>query len=113
MKRILVKSIIYRSILGIFSLSALTFFIGGEFGLKRHYQVRTELSEKRQLLLALANEVKEIKQKIAQWKSDPFYLEKMAREELGMGRRSERVYLYTTQKESPVLAQTVKLSALR
>jgi cell division protein FtsB len=67
--------------------------VWSEFGLLQHYTVGQELASKQQELISMRSEIDSIKQEIACWKSDPFYLEKMAREELGMGYKNEVMYL--------------------
>lgn len=94
MKRILIRSLLYKLILSGFLVFAVYFFLWGEFGIVRHYHVQQELYQKQQELLVLKKDLKGIEQELEKWKNDPFYLEKMAREELGMGRKDEVVYIY-------------------
>jgi len=72
----------------------------GEFGIAKHYGLQRELNDKKIELLALRDEVTGIEREIDRWKKDSFYLEKMAREELGLGGKGEVVYLYPSRMQN-------------
>lgn len=83
----------YKTIIGSICLFSSFFFVWGEFGLLRHYEEKQLLVEKQHSLLALKKEIGVVDQELYDWKTDTFYLEKMAREELGMGHKDEVVYV--------------------
>ena len=63
--------------------------------------VQKKLEAKRKELLVVKGEIEEIKKELSNWRSnDLFCLEKMAREEFGMGRKGETLYLYNSGKSS-------------
>lgn len=93
MKRVKVSSLVYQLVLGLFVSFSCYLFICGEFGIIKHYFVKKEVESKQRELLLLQNEIGEIQDDLHDWQHDPFYLEKMAREELGMGYRDEIVYV--------------------
>ncbi len=75
---------------GIFFL--LSFF--GSHGFQQLRSVNTEISDMRERTERLAGEISEIKSEIASFDSDDFALEKNAREELGLARSDEVVYIF-------------------
>jgi cell division protein FtsB len=93
MKRYTVKDLVYKFALSGFGLFCCFFFIFGEYGIVRHFSVNKELHEKQRELSSLSDEIKALKQELLSWKADPYYMEKVAREELGMGYKDEVVYL--------------------
>ena len=94
MKRIRLSSFTYKMFLSCFISFFFYFFIFSEFGLIRHYATSLEFQARVREICAFKREVAQLEQEIVKWKKDPFYVEKMAREELGMGYQDEIVYLY-------------------
>ena len=94
MKRIRVKSVAYQTILTGLAVFFLYLLTWSDIGVVRYYSLHKQVATKEAELVLLHRDVKKIQTAIANWQSDPFYLEKMAREELGMGYPDEVVYLY-------------------
>ena len=92
-RRVRISSLLYQSVLLVFIASSLYFLVWSEFGLSRHYVANQGLRRSKLRFLVLKREVAGLEREIVAWKTDPFYLEKVAREELGMGYRDEVVYL--------------------
>jgi len=90
-----IKNFLYKTII----ISLFTFFscflVWSEFGLVKHYLMANNVSKKKNELFLIKKEVKALEKEIINWKTDSFYLEKMAREELGMGYEGEVLYLTT------------------
>jgi len=84
----------YRVIFSGSVLFCAYFLIWSDVGLFRYYAVKKQIEVRKREFSALRQEVQEIEGEIAKWESNPFYLEKMAREELGMGYPDEKVYFY-------------------
>jgi cell division protein FtsB len=84
---------LYKTIIIGFFVFASYFFVYGEFGIARYYDLKQEISVKKVALASLKKEILYVAQELRAWKSDPFYLEKMAREDLGMGYKNEFMYL--------------------
>ena len=58
-------------------------------------QLRQENNAKRQELVSLRDEVDVLKDQVNAWKTDPFYKEKAAREQLQMARSGDVIYYLT------------------
>jgi cell division protein FtsB len=93
MKRYTIKDLVYKLVLFGFVFFCCSFFVFGEYGIVRHFSINKELYEKQRELSSLSDEIKALKQELVSWKTDPYYMEKIAREELGMGYKDEVVYL--------------------
>lgn len=93
MRYIKISSVIYQTIICLLVLFSSTFFICSDFGIIKHYQASCQVDEAHHDLNALKKEIVLIEKEIYNWKTDSFYVEKMAREDLGMGYRDEIVYL--------------------
>jgi cell division protein FtsB len=93
MKRVLVRDLVYRSLLVVMTLFFLYSIIWSDIGFIKYYSIKREIGVKRAEVGALRHERDEIRERIDAWKNSPFYLEKAAREDLGMGGKSEVVYL--------------------
>ena len=96
MKRIKVSNLIYQTLFFGCSFLFICFFIWSEFGLLKHYEMNKELHSCKQRFCALKKEVKLLEQEIVNVKNDSFYIEKMAREDLGMGYKGEILYQFTS-----------------
>jgi len=92
-KRVKIRSMVYQVLFTAICVLFVCVFVFGEHGLVRHYVMNQELQAKKKQLLALQNEVDGFKQELVCWNSGLFFLEKMAREELGMGSPNEFLYL--------------------
>ena len=94
MQRIIAKKFLYKFLILCIAIFSLSFLTWSEFGLIKHFRIKKEFCKKQHELIALQKEVKKLKKKLTAWKTDPFYIEKMAREELCMGYPNEVVYLF-------------------
>jgi len=94
MKRVLLNSLLYKVTLACLAAFFIYFLIWSDIGVVRHCSIRKQIEAMKSDFLALQSEVKELEGTIVAWESSPFYLEKMAREELGMGYPDEIVYFY-------------------
>jgi cell division protein FtsB len=94
MKRVLVRDLIYRSLLGAMTLFFLYSIMWSDVGFVKYFSIKREIVAKRAEVAELSLQRDELKGRIEAWQRSPFYLEKVAREELGMGNRKEIVYLY-------------------
>lgn len=61
--------------------------------------LKTEIAKKEKNVATLENEVRSLKKEIDAWQHDKFYLEKMAREELLMGRSNELIFVMKDSHE--------------
>ena len=95
MKRIQLHNFLYQTVLiclvGIF----LYFIFCGNVGVMRYLQAKQELDAKQRELVVLSGEVESLKQAIKDWQDDTFHCEKVARQDLGMGRKGELVYRWS------------------
>ena len=92
-KRVRLRDISYRVLIIGLGLGFVYSLIWSDTGLVRYYSVKQEIVSEQICVDRLHGEVKQIEAKIDNWQKNPFFLEKMAREELGMGCRGEKVYL--------------------
>jgi len=83
---------LYKVILAGLVVTFLYFLIFSEIGFVRYLDAKKQLDCKQHELVALTTEIKNLEQEIEDWKADSFYLEKIARQELGMGHKGEVVY---------------------
>jgi cell division protein FtsB len=65
-----------------------------EQGLPRYRRLRTELGELRASNQVLVREIAELKSEIEALRTDPSYVERIARDELGMVREEELVFQF-------------------
>ena len=68
-----------------------------EQGLPRYRQLRDELHELRDSNEELVREIAELKSEIEALRSDPSYIERIARDELGMVRAEEFVFQFPSR----------------
>ena len=94
MKRVVFRNLFYNTIFTGLAIFCIYFLIWSDVGLLKSYSVSRQITFHHKELMVLKREVKDIKMAIEAWESNPFYLEKMAREELGMGYPDEIVYFY-------------------
>ncbi|MCK4517393.1 septum formation initiator family protein [Candidatus Babeliales bacterium] len=92
MKRIQLDSFLYKTVLTVLVSVFFYFLIFSEIGFVRYLDAKKQFDCKQDELVALTTEIENLEQEIEDWKSDSFYLEKIARQELGMGRKGEVVY---------------------
>ncbi len=70
----------------------LIYFFSGDMGVARWMKVRTAHRTLQAQMTQVAEENRQMTEEIAALKSDPFYIEQMARDRLGMIREGEQVY---------------------
>jgi len=92
MKRIRKKDLFYGGVTFFLIVLFIRFLVWGDVGLMRYQKVKQEVEKKEQKLCVLRKELKNIEETILRWKSSPFVIEKMAREELAMGYPGEKVF---------------------
>lgn len=88
----------FKKFLGFFFLMSLfvafvCFVIWGESGLVKYVKAKTEVKEEEKRVLGIKKELSDLSEEINNLKSDSFYLEKIARENLIMGGDKELVYM--------------------
>lgn len=69
------------------------FVVWSDVGILRYQQSKQELMIDESRLAVLNTKVVGLKQKIFDWKSDDFNVEKVARENLGLARKNEIIYI--------------------
>ncbi len=75
------------------------FFITGKDGLIAVYGLHRKTRAMQQEMKQLDEEIDSLRTEIERLKSDTAYIEKIAREKLGMARDNERVYIFTEDDE--------------
>ena len=96
MKRVLVRDLVYRTLLVGMTLFFLYSVIWSDIGFIKYYSIKEEIGVKRAEVSVIQRERDDIKGRIAAWNKSSFYLEKAAREELGMAFQSEIVYFLSS-----------------
>jgi cell division protein FtsB len=96
-----VRAVLLRGLLAIFIIAAFLWFWRGDADLKCAH-VRTEIAKIEADNDVLATRAAERAARIHALRTDPRMLEKIAREELGMIRRGETVYLLPHDLGAPV-----------
>lgn len=75
-------------------------YLGGDYGLLKIWSQRQQIEELRQQIHRLHAEQQDLKQECLQLETDSLYIEKKAREELGMVKKGERVYQFVPRADS-------------
>jgi cell division protein FtsB len=70
----------------------LVYFFFGDMGVSQWMKVRTAHQTLQTQTVQVAEENRQMTEEIAALKSDPFYIEQLARDRLGMIREGEQVY---------------------
>lgn len=87
---------------GLFALSlccvTFIYFWRGDHGLRTYLNLKKEVLQEASTVKALEDNINGIKQKIAQWNTDSFEKEKIARQDLSMSYTNELVYLTPKSK---------------
>ncbi|MBU1008241.1 septum formation initiator family protein [Candidatus Dependentiae bacterium] len=94
MNRIELYNLLYKSLFSGFIVFCVYFLIWSDIGLVRYYSLKSQIETRKRDLLTLRREIWAIEGAVDRWKKNPFFLEKMAREELGMGYPNEKVCFY-------------------
>lgn len=86
-------SIAYKLILFSLVIIFTYFIVYGEVGLYAYYSSKEQVEKEKTKLVKVCKQIDDLEQEVANWNSDNFYLEKMAREDLCMGHKDEIIYL--------------------
>ena len=81
------------------AVAFLYFIITSDQGLIELYQSRMELKRNRLLLQQRRAQLDSLKREEQKLRSDTSYIEKIAREKLGMARKDETVYKFVEEKK--------------
>jgi cell division protein FtsB len=76
----------------------LYFIFAGEQGVFELYRSATELKKNRRLLQLRKAQLDSLKTETEKLRGDTAYMEKIAREKLGMAKKDETVYKFTEEK---------------
>ncbi len=87
------KRIILRLIFMLEVLVFGWFYYYGVCGMKDIYQLQQENEQIEQQIQMVQNEIVARECEVAAWQTDPFYKEKLAREQLHMAKEGEEIYL--------------------
>lgn len=87
------KQVILRTFLVVEIIIFSCTYIFGAQGLRSMWYIKNECSILEHEIEQLQVCIKQLELDIDIWKSDPFYKEKIAREQLGMAREDETVYV--------------------
>jgi cell division protein FtsB len=86
-RRSMVRMFIYTE----FALLGMWYLFGPQ-GIPAITKLQDECLQEEQLLVSLKTEVAELEGEIVRWESDPFFKEKIAREQLQLVRSGDEVY---------------------
>ena len=75
-------------------------YVGGDYGLMKIWSQHRQVQDLKQEIHRLRTEQYDLKREGLLLESDSLYIEKKAREELGMVRQGERVYQFVTPADS-------------
>lgn len=75
------------------------FYYRGAHGLRAVHELQQENSAIEQVMQQEKLEISKLEDEIIRWQSDPFYKEKLAREQLHMARKDEEIYLIDIPRE--------------
>lgn len=87
----LAKCIVSRMFLGIEIMVFVSVYFFGSNGIAKLSQVEQENAQLKTDINQLQQEVKELELQVAQWNSDSYYKEKVAREQLQMARADDQI----------------------
>jgi cell division protein FtsB len=88
-----------RWVIGIAAAALLLFLLTGSDGLINVYRLHRQLSDAKTQIRVLNGSIDSLHQEIRRLQTDTLYIERMARERLGMARPDERVYKFSDVKE--------------
>jgi|YelNatPaOPRAMG01_1025707.scaffolds.fasta_scaffold02001_5 cell division protein FtsB len=88
------KKIIISTILFLSFLYLIIILIFGDMGLVRYKELKNTKFKLEAQVKEIENENKHLKNELAKFNEDRFYLEKYAREEFGFAKRDEYIFLY-------------------
>ena len=88
-----IKKIIFRVFFGLEVLIFSFTYLFGTNGIYKLNQLKRENHNLKTENLKIKNEINEIENQIKEWSADPFYIEKVAREQLQMARKDDQIYI--------------------
>ncbi|MCL4229181.1 septum formation initiator family protein [Candidatus Dependentiae bacterium] len=71
------------------------FYIGSPHGVQSVTRLAHECEDVEQQVLNVKRDIATLELEVDQWESEPFYKEKIAREQLQMARKNEVIYHYS------------------
>ncbi|MCF7900098.1 septum formation initiator family protein [Candidatus Babeliales bacterium] len=89
---ILTQRSLLRFFFGVEVVVFILMYLFSPHGIKKLFIVKKETAQLNLELNRLKNQVDDLQHKVTEWKEDPFYKEKVAREKLYMSREHEEVY---------------------
>lgn len=88
------KSLFFMMLSLLFILYFLFSFIFGDMGLIRYHRMNKTYKALQQEINSLGKENERLKKEVEALKNDPHYIEKLAREKLGLSKEGEIIYQY-------------------
>jgi cell division protein FtsL len=85
----------------LFILYFLLSFIFGDMGLISHYRMKKTYQKFEQELDQLSKENERLRKEAEALKTDPHYIERLARERLGLSKEGEIIYQYEENNKEP------------
>jgi len=82
-----------------FFLSLIYVSIFGSQGIMKVFQMNNRVDAMKKEIQLLEKENNRMRKEIHQLKTDPYYIEKLAREELGLVKPKEKIYEFVDEKE--------------
>lgn len=76
-----------------------SYFFWGKYNVFEYYKLKKEILLEEQQIKDLEQQMNKLQAKIDKWKSDEFYTEKFARQNLQMGKPNEQVFVQTNTDE--------------
>jgi len=73
-------------------------FVMGEMGLVKYYRMKDQYSTLTEGIAKLKQDNVRLRKEVSSLKSDPAYMERVARDKLGLARQGEIVYYYDDTK---------------
>jgi cell division protein FtsB len=80
-------------------------FIFGEMGLVKYYRMKSQYQALTQQVAELKQDNSRLMREVRALKTDPAYIEKLARDKLGLARNGEVVYYYDDYDEKGTKSQ--------
>lgn len=90
-------------LVGIESVIFLMTYLFGSHGVRKAHILKKELAQVQEQKVIIESEIGELTKTIHQWKTNDFYAEKLAREQLQMARPTEQLYVITKQTQEDSL----------
>ncbi len=88
-----IKIFVRMLILAVFAFYFGKSLIFGQMGIIKFFERNEEIKIEKHKIARLEGKIKKVEKELARWKADDFELERMAREELAMGDKNEKVFI--------------------